>query len=208
MAIAAENDVPRRSPWLFFVGRFMFHCLFSTIWRRRVSGWENIPGAGGVIIAPNHVSYADPPLVGSSMERPLHFMAKQELFEVPVLGFLIRRTNAFPVRRGKQDIGAFRAVIKLLQQGEPVLIFPEGSRSRDGQLRPARAGVGMIACLAQVPVVPVRLVNTGRLGRLAPVRVIFGKPLYPPKEHTRETYEVFANQVLDAIRQLPETEPA
>lgn len=191
-----------RSSWVYYGGRFLFSIFYGVAGRRRVIGHENIPRDGGVIIAPNHVSFNDPPLVGSSMERPLHFMAKQELFNVPILGSLIRRTNAFPVRRGRQDVGAFRQAVKLLKGGEAVLIFPEGGRSRDGNFRPARAGIGMIACIAQSPVVPVRVVNSGRLRRMGKIRVIFGKPLFPPKKHSRETYEAFARQILDEIKKL------
>lgn len=198
----SEDIQPIKSSSWFYAGRFMFWLLYRIVGRLTIIGSENIPCGGGVIIAPNHVSFADPPLVGSSMERPLYFMAKQELFDIPVLGFLIRRTNAFPVRRGQQDIGAFRAAIKLLQKGVPVLIFPEGGRSKDGNFRPARAGVGMIACTAQVPVMPVRLINSGRFFKLAKLYVIFGKPLYPPKEYDRKTYEEFARQVLEEVKKL------
>jgi 1-acyl-sn-glycerol-3-phosphate acyltransferase len=192
----------KESPWLFYGGRFLFDVIYRLLWRKKVYGHENIPATGGVIIAPNHVSFADPPLVGSSMKRALHFMAKQELFDLPVLGFLIRRTNAFPIRRGQQDVSALRGAIKLVKSGEPLLIFPEGSRSKDGNFRSARAGVGMIACMAQVPVVPVRIFNSGRLLKFAPLRVVFGKPLYPPKECTRETYESFSRMVLDEVKKL------
>jgi len=195
-------EKPYSSSWVFYTGRFLFGVLYSILWRRTVAGHENIPASGGVIIAPNHMSYADPPLVGSSMRRPLHFMAKQELFDMPVLGFLIRRTNAFPVRRGQQDVGAFRSAVKLLEAGEALLIFPEGGRSKDGNFRPARAGIGMIACMAQVPVVPVRIINSDRLSKLSRLKVVFGKPLFPPKESSRETYEQFSRQILEEVKKL------
>jgi 1-acyl-sn-glycerol-3-phosphate acyltransferase len=188
--------------WLFFVGRFLFKVLFGTLWRRKIVGAENIPATGGVIIAPNHMSAADPPLVGSAMRRPLHFMAKKELFDVPVLGVLIRRTNAFPVARGKQDIGAFKTILSLLKSGHPALVFPEGTRSKDGNIGRARAGVGMIACMSQMPVVPVRIVNSNKLGSFKQIKVIFGKPLFPPKEYTKESYLQFSEQVVEEIKKL------
>ncbi|MHB9155182.1 MAG: lysophospholipid acyltransferase family protein [Endomicrobiales bacterium] len=195
-------EAPVRSSWLYYAGRSLFRVLFGTLWRARTSGRGNIPCQGGVIIAPNHRSVADPPLVGSMMERPLHFMAKQELFEVPALGFLIKRTNAFPVRRGRQDIGAFRMARRLLGKGEAVLMFPEGTRSRDGNFGRARAGVGMAACIAQVPVVPVRIFNSDRLGRFPALRVVYGAPVYPPKEYTKESYQKLSEQVLERIKEL------
>ena len=191
-----------KTSFLFYAGRFIFYVFFKLFWRLNIVGHENIPGLGGVIIAPNHSSYADPPLTGSAMRRPLHFLAKKELFDMPVLGFLIKRTNAFPIKRGKQDIGAFRKVFKLLKRGEPLLIFPEGTRSKDGGFGKARPGLGMIACTSQVPVVPVRLVNSNKLGSFKSLKVIFGKPINPPKEYSKETYTQFSERVLEEIKKL------
>lgn len=191
-----------RSSRLFFIGRSLFRLLFATVGRWEVRGHENIPEKGGVIIAPNHISFFDPPLAGAGMRRPLHFMAKMELFQVPVLGFLIKRTNAFPVRRGQQDIGAFRTAQRLLEAGEAVLMFPEGTRSKDGAFGRARPGVGMMACTAQVPVVPVRIRNSEKLGKFARVRITYGKPVMPPKEYTKESYLSFSEQVLEEIQKL------
>jgi 1-acyl-sn-glycerol-3-phosphate acyltransferase len=204
MSLEQAKDVSEKhkSSWLFYTGRFLFYLLFSVVWRRTVTGQEHIPGQGGVIIAPNHASVADPPLVGSSMRRPLHFMAKEELFNMPVLGFLIRRTNAFPVRRGQQDIGALRSAERLLKDGEALLVFPEGTRSKDGNFGRARAGIGMIATHAQVPVVPVRILHSGQLVRFKRLHVIFGKPLMPPSDSTRESYQRFSEQVLEEIKKL------
>ncbi len=121
---------------------------------------------------------------------------------MPVLGFLIKRTNAFPINRGKQDITAFRKVFKLLDSGEPLLIFPEGTRSKDGGFGKARPGLGMIACISQAPVVPVRLVNSSKLGSFKALKVIFGKPVMPPKDYTRDTYGKFSELVLEEIKKL------
>lgn len=187
---------------LFYFGRFLFSFVFATIWRRQVIGHENVPAEGGFIVAPNHVSYADPPLVGSAMKRPMFFMAKQELFDTPVLGFLIRRTNAFPVKRGQGDVGAIRAAQRLLRAGRPLLMFPEGTRSKDGNFGKARAGVGMISCMMQVPVLPVRIVNSRHMLGFKKIKVIFGKPVYPPKDADRDAYQAFSEQVLEEIKKL------
>jgi len=168
-----------------------------------VIGAENIPASGGVIIAPNHASYGDPPLIGASMTRPLYFMAKKELFDVPVLGALIRRTNAFPVSRGRQDIASVRFAGELLKDGRPLLIFPEGTRSKTGSFGKARPGVAMIACHAQVPVVPVRIINSFYLGSFRPLTVIFGKPIMPPAEcRGHDAYLIFAEHILAEIKKL------
>jgi 1-acyl-sn-glycerol-3-phosphate acyltransferase len=129
-------------------------------------------------------------------------MAKKELFDIPALGFLIRRTNAFPIKRGMQDVGAFRKVFKLIESGEALMVFPEGTRSKDGGFGKARAGLGMIACVSQAPVVPTRLVNSDKLGYFKKLKVVFGKPVFPPKEYTKDNYLQFSEQVLEEIKKL------
>jgi 1-acyl-sn-glycerol-3-phosphate acyltransferase len=191
-----------KNSWIFYFCRFLCALTFRSVWRSSVYGQENIPPAGGVIIAPNHVSVVDPPLVGSSMRRPLFFMAKKELFDIPVLGFIISRTNAFPVRRGYSDITAIRTAEQLLGAGECLLVFPEGTRSKDGGFGVARSGCGMLACHTQKPVVPTRVFNTFFLGRFRKVFVVFGPPLYPPRECTKESYQQFSAQVLEAVKKL------
>lgn len=197
-----ERALSVSSSWMFYAGRFMFWLFFKTLWRLKIEGQENIPKTGGVLIAPNHMDYIDPPLTGSSMARPLHFMAKSELFDVPVLGFLIKRTNAFPVKRGRQDVGAFRNALRLLEAGEPLLVFPEGTRSKDGNFGKARPGLGMMACMAQVPAIPVRIINSNGLWSFKRLEVIFGKPIFPPKEYTRQSYNQFSETVLEEIKKL------
>ena len=192
-----------RSSWLYYSGRALFRLLFKIAWRREISGGENIPAEGGVIIAPNHKSFADPPFTGSAMKRPLHFMAKEELFSIPILGFLIKRTNAFPVLRAAQgDVGAFKTALNLLENGEAVLVFPEGGRAANEEFRPAKQGVGMLACRAQVPVVPARIINSGKLGSFAKLKIIFGRPLYPPKEFDKDAYMKFSREVMEAVKRL------
>jgi len=188
--------------WLFYLGRFFFRVVFKIFWRLEIVGRENIPKSGGLLIAPNHLTYADPPLTGAAVNRPVHFMAKKELFDMPVLGFLIKRTNAFPIKRGMQDIGAFRKVFKLIESGEALMVFPEGTRSKDGGFGKARAGLGMIACISQVPVVPARIVNSDKLMSFKKLKYIFGKPMMPPKEYTKEDYLKFSEQVLEEIKKL------
>lgn len=191
-----------KNSWVFYVCRFLCAVVFRLGWRRTVIGHENIPLSGGVIIAPNHAHAIDPPLAGSAMRRPLFFMAKKELFDVPVLGALIKRTNAFPIRRGHNDISAIRNAEQLLRDGECLLIFPEGTRSNDGNFGAARSGCGMIACHTGKPVIPTRIVNSFALGGFKKLFIIFGRPLYPPKEYTKESYQQFSGQILEEIKKL------
>jgi len=126
--------------------------------RWRVTGRENIPKTGGVILAPNHVSYADPPVVGAAVSRRVRFMAKSELFRIPALGTIIRNVGAFPVKQATADRSALRKAIELLETGEVVCIFPEGTRSLGGTLLKAELGIAMIAVKAKVPIVPIALI--------------------------------------------------
>jgi len=119
-----------------------------------VRGLERLPRGGGLIVASNHISFWDPPLVGSVIPRETHFLAKEELFETPVLGPLIRGLNAIPIRRGATDIRGLTRAIDALKHGGAVLLFPEGSRMQDGELHPARPGVGLMAVHADVPIAP------------------------------------------------------
>jgi 1-acyl-sn-glycerol-3-phosphate acyltransferase len=137
-----------------------------------------------VLLIANHTSYADPPVIGTACPRPVNFMAKAELFEVPILSAFIRRTHAFPVRRGAADRGALRRGMRLLDNGEVLLIFPEGQRSQDGRLMEFEAGAAFLALAASAAVVPTAVVGADRvLPRGKPVllpaklRVSFGPPV-------------------------------
>lgn len=171
-------------------------CLLAVCrpyFRLRIEGTEHVPREGPVILAANHASALDPPLLGMAAPRPVHFMAKEELFRIPVLGPLLREVGSFPVRRGEFDRRALETASAVLAAGGVLGVFPEGSRTRDGRLGPARRGVAFLACKAQVPVVPVGILGTYRAlagGRRLPRRetvvVRFGPPLAPPQGDARD----------------------
>lgn len=156
--------------------------VFLWLFRCEVAGVENIPRQGGVIIAANHLSNWDPPIAASFIPRYVHFMAKQELFDVPVFGAIIRRLHAFPVRRGAADRTAIKSAIKLLTEGQCLGLFPEGTRSKNGELRKPEPGLALIAAKAQVPVVPTAVIGTNKIfsnGSFLPkVKIIYGEPLH------------------------------
>ncbi len=168
----------------------------------------------GRLICANHVSYADPPVLGAGAPRPFHYMAKIELFQIPVLGFLIKHVGAFPVQQRTADRIALKTAIDYLSKGECVAMFPEGSRMLDGKLGEPLPGVGMIALRAKAPVIPAALINTDKL--LPPhsmlfhftrVRVIYGKPV--PLEDLydqsgREAVEEAGRRIMAAIAALIE----
>jgi 1-acyl-sn-glycerol-3-phosphate acyltransferase len=180
-----------------------------------------VPATGPVLIVSNHVSVLDPPLVGGSAPRPLFFMAKEELFRIPLFGRLIRGLNARPVRRDGSDMRALKAALGLLQEGRAILVFPEGTRGEEGRpLREGKPGVGMLAVLSGAPVVPVYVSGSGTAlprGRALPrptkVRVTFGPPLIfktqgkregkrAGDEGRKEAYREAAQEMMRAIAQL------
>lgn len=145
--------------------------------RIKIYGRENVPLDSGVIIAVNHRSNWDVPAAGISCPRKLTFMAKSELFENPFFGKLISALGAFPVKRGKGDIGAVKAALTILSQKNAMLIFPEGTRNRTGKpLKKIKEGLALFAVRAKVPVVPVFI--EGNYRWFSRVDVTYGKPIY------------------------------
>jgi 1-acyl-sn-glycerol-3-phosphate acyltransferase len=180
--------------------------------RLRTYGRENLIENGPAILASNHSSYLDPPLVGVCCRKDVYFLARKSLFERPVIGPLIAQLNTVPVDRDRGDVGAVRAMIKLLKSGNRVLVFPEGTRSKDGNLQPARAGVGLLIAKSLAPVVPVRVFGSyaalPRSGgiRFVPITVVIGKPLFFKKQDLgtdeRAAYQVLSDRVMAAIAAL------
>jgi 1-acyl-sn-glycerol-3-phosphate acyltransferase len=195
-------QVKEKSSFLFLLGRQMFRIMFKLFYRYCIEGSQNIPNTGGAVIAPNHISFFDPPLTGAAMKRPLYFMAKKDLFDIPVFGWTIKQTNAFPVNRGVQDMSAVRHSFSLLEKGHLLLMFPEGTRSKDGELGKARAGAGMVACNAQVPLIPVKIENTNMMLKFKRIKIKYGKPIYPPKNFSKNDYIGLSQKVLDEISKM------
>jgi 1-acyl-sn-glycerol-3-phosphate acyltransferase len=135
----------------------MTNFVFRLFGKLESYGYENIPRQGGALLMCNHVSYLDPFIIGAATTRELHFMARHNVFGIPLLGRLIVAHNAYPVRRGAADRAALRHTISLLKSGKVVLLFPEGTRSADGTLGKAHDGVSFIAHNANVPTIPVFL---------------------------------------------------
>ena len=197
---------PYFSPLLYFFGKHFTALSFDSIWRRKVFGRENIPPKGqATIFAANHRSLADPNLVGSAIPYPVNYFAKDDLFKIPLLGWYIRRVNAFPVNRLQADVGAVKTAQRVLEAGEGLVLFPEGGRRRDPKKQwQAKSGVGLLACTTGAWVVPVGVWNSENFTRLGRVEVRFGKPLKPPKDDSREAYERFSQMVMQHIRELVE----
>jgi len=187
--------------------------LAKIIFRFRVIHPERLPQSGGLILAANHQSYFDPPLVGICSNRAVHYLARKTLMEWPFFGPLFPDMNVIPVDRDGNDMSALKTVIRKIKEGEGVVLFPEGTRSRDGNLQPGQAGVGLVIAKTLAPVVPVRIFGSyeafprGSKGvKLHPIRVVIGEPIHFTKEDVanadRETYRQLSQRVMDAIARL------
>lgn len=157
---------------------------YFVLWRPQYVGRDHLP-EGPFLLCPNHRSWFDPPLMALLVPREIGFLAKAELFRNRVFGWLIRSVNARPIQRGGIDRASVNHVLGILRSGRPMLVFPEGTRSRSGQMQPPRAGVGRLARLAAVPVIPVYITGSFHLGR-APfhwgrLAVKVGEPMSAPE---------------------------
>jgi 1-acyl-sn-glycerol-3-phosphate acyltransferase len=173
------------------------------VWRARVFGADNVPVHGPLIVACNHVSYLDPPLMGCLCPRRISYMAKKELFEVPLLGTVISALGAYAVDRRGSATSAIRRSLRVLESGGAVGIFPEGTRNRNGEVRP-QTGVALLASLAKAPVVPACIRGSDRALRLNRIDVAFGPPLalQAGRKATREDLAKFTSEVMNAIELL------
>src|SRR3984893_5996405 len=168
---------------------------------------------GPVILAMNHQSYLDPPLAGNAADRPIYFLAKRSLLDVPVLGWLLPKLNVIPVEQEGIDRSALKAVIRVLKQGQGGLMFPEGSRTNNATLQPPLPGLGLIIAKTLAPVVPMRifgaheaLPRNGRRLRLAPITIVVGEPISftaaGVEDRGRDVYMRLTQRVMDAIAAL------
>ncbi len=173
----------------------------------RVFGVENVPMTGPLIVACNHVSYVDPVALGVALPRRVWYMAKVELFRIPILGPTIAALGAYPVDRGKGDVAAIRGSLRVLKEGKAIGIFPEGTRNVHGDL-PVQSGVALLASLAGAPVLPAFVRGGDRAKRLGKLSVAFGEPMSLAGGHsgkaTREELANWANAIMARIRALGE----
>jgi 1-acyl-sn-glycerol-3-phosphate acyltransferase len=194
------------------VGHVLCTLIGKLAFNHKVYGRENLIEEGPAILASNHQSYLDPPMIGICCRRDIYYLARNTLFNHKVAGWLIAKLNTVPVDRERGDISAIKAIIRLLQEGRRVIIFPEGTRSIDGRLQPARAGLGMVIAKTLAPVVPVRvfgsheaLPKSGGL-KFRPITVVIGKPIRFTRADLegsgRETYKQLSERVMAEITKL------
>ncbi len=189
----------RLSLWLLTI------CFF----RIRVFGRRNIPTTGGVLLASNHQSFLDPVLVGMGVDRETHFMARDDLFEIKPLRFIIERLNAFQVRRGVADRTAIREAVKRLKAGHPVVMFPEGTRNDSGGLGELRQGAAFVAIRSVCTVVPVAVYGAHRawptrfrVCHSAPITVGYGTPIETAGKKVGELAEEIENGIREVFEKI------
>jgi 1-acyl-sn-glycerol-3-phosphate acyltransferase len=199
---------------VYGVCHYWIRAAFDMFFRGEVVGAENVPRRGGFLIAANHASFLDPPLIGCHLPRQIAYFARKTLWKRGVASWWLDEVGTIPVDRdGGQDVSAIKRVLKAVKEERGLILFPEGTRTLDGRLQRAKAGVGLIACRTQVPVVPARIFGSfeasgkGRPLRLGtPVSVVFGTPL-PPSSYDepaagKERYQIASERIMAAIARL------
>ena len=191
------------NPPLYAFAKNTIRIYSELAWDARAFGRENVPLAGPLLIACNHISLLDPPVMGSFVPRPVSYMAKKELFEIPVLGPLIRAVGAYPVDREGSATSAIKRSVEVLRGGGCVGIFPEGGRNLEGD-KEVRGGVSLLASLGKAPVVPAAIVGTNEKHKRGKIKVVFGKPIALPSDRkaTRDELAKFTDTVMSTIYAL------
>jgi 1-acyl-sn-glycerol-3-phosphate acyltransferase len=194
---------------------YLARALHGIAFRGQVLGQDNLPKAGAFLIAANHASFIDPPVVGSMVPRQLCFFARKTLWKPGIASWWLDKVGTIPVDRdGGQDVSALKRVLRALKEDKGLILFPEGTRSPNGKLQAPKAGVGFIVCRSQVPVVPVRIfgsfeafgrgVRTPRLG--TPISVVFGAPISPAQYDEpaagKERYQIASDRIMAEIAKL------
>jgi 1-acyl-sn-glycerol-3-phosphate acyltransferase len=188
---------------LYNVGKGLFYTYFKLFNRIEVIGKENVPKDGGILACSNHISALDPPLLGTMFPRKVHFMAKSELFKNNFIGKLLSNLGAFPVKRGLGDKQALRTGINLLGEGKVMGLFPEGTRSKNGELQKGLAGAGFFALKSDAQVVPCAII--GSFKPFGKVKIVFGKPVnLEDLKNQRSSAQLATDRIMDEIKHLIE----
>jgi 1-acyl-sn-glycerol-3-phosphate acyltransferase len=197
----------------YWLGYHLTRVVGRLFFQFRVINGERMLQSGPVILAMNHQSYLDPPLAGITCNRAIYFLARRTLLNVPLLGRLLPRLNVIPVNQEGIDRSALKALIRVLKTGNAALVFPEGSRTPDGNLQPAEPGLGLIIAKTLAPVVPMRIFGAhealprgGGGLHFVPITIVVGKPIFFTEADlspaTKNLYDRLSQRVIDAIAAL------
>jgi len=201
------------------IGWCCFRTVYATYFRWRVYNPERVPLTGPVILASNHASFIDPPLVGSGLRRDINYLARESLFRFPGIGALLRSWNAVPVDREGGGARGLRAILDRLHAGGAIILFPEGTRTKDGRLQSARSGIGLTVIKSEAPVVPVRVFGTFeafnrtmKFPRPRRITVKYGLPMdfgalraeakTCAKDRLKQIYQEVADRIMAEIAKL------
>jgi 1-acyl-sn-glycerol-3-phosphate acyltransferase len=202
----------------YLIGWSTYRFLLKFYFGWKVYGAENVPLNGSVILASNHASILDPPLIGCGVTRDINYLGRKTLFNYPIVGWALRSVNAVPVDRDGGGGAGLKAILDRLNDGGGIVLFPEGTRTTDGNLQPARSGIGLTVIKSKAPVVPVRVFGTleawprGKFPKPRRVSIKYGKPMDfsslraeakdCPKQRLKEIYQQVADQIMAEIAKL------
>ncbi len=202
-------STPRPSLTYRLISYLLVFPVYRLLFRGRTAGNANVPLDGALVVVANHGSHLDPPLLGHALGRPVAFMAKAELFRVPLLGPIIRACGAYPVARGASDREAIRTATDRLEEGWATGVFIDGTRQADGRVNNPQPGAALLAARAGVPLLPVAIINSHRaLGtgsqrmRLVPVHIRIGTPIPPPASRRRADLDLATEACREQINAM------
>jgi 1-acyl-sn-glycerol-3-phosphate acyltransferase len=197
----------------YWLGYQLSRLVGRLFFRLRVINRERMIQSGPVILAMNHQSYLDPPLAGTACDRAVYFLARRTLLDAPLLGWLLPKLNVIPVNQEGVDRSAIKAVIRVLKAGNAALVFPEGSRTLDGNLQPAEPGLGLLIAKTLAPVVPMRIFGAhqalprgGGGLHFVPITIVIGQPIFFSAADVdragKDVYARLSERVMNAIAAL------
>lgn len=215
----ARYDLALKMYMSYAISRHLVRLIFSTYFRGEVYNTNYVPERGPVIIASNHVGYIDPFCVGAAVQRRICYLCRESAFRWPIIGYLLKRWNAVPVDREGKNPRGLKAVLDRLKDGEAVMLFPEGTRTHDGNLQKAKPGIGLLVAQSRAPVLPVRIFGMWeaynrhmKIPRPKKVHVVFGKLISfedkieklknMDRESAKLVYQEIADGIMEAIANI------
>ncbi|WLR46733.1 lysophospholipid acyltransferase family protein [Halobacillus litoralis] len=186
---------------LYKLGKALCSIVLFPMYRIKIVGKKNIPAEGPVIICSNHISNLDPPVVGITSSRNIYFLAKEELFKNPVIGGILKKVHAFPIKRGMRDRNALRKGLDVLKEGHALGLFPEGTRQKNGEIGKGLAGAGFFALRSEAAIVPCAII--GPYKKFKKLKVVYGEPIDMSEyREQKASAQVVTDRIMEEIRQL------
>jgi 1-acyl-sn-glycerol-3-phosphate acyltransferase len=183
--------------------------MLHTYFRGRIYGAENVPQSGSLVVVSNHASYFDPPIVSNCLRRPVAYMAKEELFDIPLLAQVIKLYGAYPVSRGNADRNAIRSALEYINKGWAVGVFLEGTRTPDGRITDPKRGALLLAAKAKAPILPVSVWGTeailqkgSKIPRAVPITIRIGNLIHAPNSTNKQELEALTQKCATVINEM------